>query len=306
MTSSPCITDDSHTIKRAGKPTTLTTLVKLPTFAATPYAVHAHVPVFETSGLTIAVLFCTTASTHQAIGLILTPCHIQSDPSRPLYHPGTRLGINGDGSSSHFRICMLSAAFHAPRFTASSSTWKDVYITHIPPGRMDVAPVVLGKMVNSLSVPFRVLRWEIERLQERGIFLDDALTKVDGSTDTLPRSTTTLVFRRHIALAGSHEYLEVLLGQCQPTGVHWAAVQFHGVAHPDTSHSFVHSCTDDHVSGWVDNSRTFEDLMHGPADQRCGAITLSLPPCPFNPSRTRVVEIAIADVYHRTDGLRVD
>ncbi|KAI1791147.1 HET-domain-containing protein [Ganoderma leucocontextum] len=280
-----------------GKPIAVTTLVKLPTFTIAPYAVHAHVPVFEISGLFVAVIFCTKASTQEAIGLVLTPCHTRSDPSRPLFHTGGRLAIQSNERSSRFRICMVNLAFHAPTFTASKSSWKDVYITHLPPPpATDAAPVVLKSMISSLSASFRFPRWEIERLQEHGFYLDSELTKTDGWQDSDPTdSTIALVFRRHVMSAGGDPYLEILLGRCESTGMtHWASVQFHTEL-PEATRSFVHSCPADHASEWLHGTRTFETHQRRAEAEdvdRRDAVSLSLTPCPMNPTRTRVIKVA--------------
>ena len=271
----------------------MTSLVKIPTFTIAPYAVHAHVPVLEISGLIIAVLFCTTP-TQEAVGLILTPCHTRSDPSRPLYHTGGRLGAQNNAEPSpRFRICTLNLAFHAPTFTGSKSSWRDVYITHLPPPPTDAAPVLLKRMVSGLSSPFRFSRWEIERLQARGFYLDSELTRVDGWEGTDANSTIALVFRKHDASAERDLYLEILLGECGSTGSHWASIRFLP-ERPDAACSFLHSCPEDHASEWLHGTRNFQRSQGG------DAVRLSLRPCPMNPTRTRVVKMSFVDAQDTT------
>ncbi|KAM5543064.1 hypothetical protein V8D89_003448 [Ganoderma adspersum] len=284
-------------VSNGGSPVAVISLVKIPTFTIAPYAIHAHVPVLEISGLTVAVIFCTTP-TQEAIGLILTPCHTRSDPSRPLYHTGGRLGTQNNEPSPRFRICALNLAFHTPTFTASKSSWKDVYITHLSPPPTDAAPVLLKRMVSSLSVPFRFSRWEIERLQERGFYLDSELTKTEGWQDTNPKSTLALVFKKRNAASapGVALYLEILLGQCESAGSHWASIQFHA-ERPDTTRTFLHSCPEDHASEWLRGMRTFDRTEDS---DELDAICLSLAPCLMNPTQMRVVKVSFVDAQDMT------
>ena len=258
---------------------------------------------FEISGLIVAVIFCTTASAQEAIGLILTPCHTRSDPSRPLYHTGGRLGSQHKGPASRFRICTLNLAFHAPTFTASKSSWKDVYITHLPPPPMDAAPVDLKRMIGSASAPFRFPRWEIERLQERGFYLDSELTQADGWQGSDSNSTIALVFKKCNASAGGGLYLEIILGRCQSADTHWGSVRFYAAQRPEAARTLVHSCLEDHASGWSHGTRTFETPRRPPSNEpvRLGAVTLSLTPCPMNRAQTRVVKVSFMDAQDTID-----
>ncbi|PIL33588.1 hypothetical protein GSI_04211 [Ganoderma sinense ZZ0214-1] len=276
------------------RPIAVTSLVKIPTFTIAPYAVHAHVPVLEISGLTIAVIFCTTPS-QAAIGLILTPCPMRSDPSRPLYHTGGRLATPNNNPPSRFRICLLNSAFHAPSFTDSKSSWKDVYITHLPPPSTDIGPVLLKRVVSSLSAPFRFSRWEMERLQERGFYLDSHLTTTYNWQRSSSDSTIALVFKKRDESAKRDLYMEILLGQCDSAGSHWASIQFHD-KRPKTSRSFGHSCLEDHVSEWLNGAKTFEAPQLRTEDSDWSyTVSLSLTPCPMNPTQTRLVKVSFAN-----------
>ena len=257
---------------------------------------------FEISGLIVAVIFCTTASAQEAIGLVLTPCHTRSDPSRPLYHTGGRLGSQHNGPASRFRICTLNLAFHTPTFTASKSSWKDVYITHLPPPPIDASPVVLKRMIGSASAPFRFPWWEVVRLQERGFYLDSELTKADGWQGVDSNSTIALVFKKHDATAGDL-YLEVILGRCQSADTHWGSVRFHVAQRPEAARTLVHSCLEDHASEWPHGTRTFETPRRPPSNESVwrGAVTLSLTPCPMNPAQTRVVKVSSMEAQDTVD-----
>ncbi|KAI1791176.1 HET-domain-containing protein [Ganoderma leucocontextum] len=266
------------------------TFGNVPTFNIEPgYGVHAHVPVFEISGLLIVVLFCTKTSTQEAIGLVLTPCHTHSDPFRPLYHTGGHLRSQNNEPSRSFRLCVL----HGSTFSALKSSWKDVYITHLPPPQPDVAPAVVRQIVSSLSAPFRLMRGDIDRLQDHGFGLDPRHSKSWDYPN--PHSTTVLVFKKHVLSTGWDMYLEILLGQCEPAGAtHWASVQFHAAEPSYAPRSFAHSCPEDHASEWPHGTRTFHDPACRAEEGWCGPITLSLTPCPVNPDRTRVVKVTLA------------
>ena len=148
-------------------------------------------------------------------------------------------------------------------------------------------------MVSGLSSPFRFSRWEIERLQARGFYLDSELTKADGWQGTDPDSTIALVFRKHDAFVERDMYVEILLGQCGSGGSHWASVQFHA-ERPDATRPFLHSCPEDHASEWLHGTRKFQRPQGG------DAVCLSLTPCPISPTRTRVVKVSFVDAQDTT------
>ncbi len=149
-------------------------------------------------------------------------------------------------------------------------------------------------MVSSLSAPFRFPRWEIEKLQERGFYLDADLTRADGWRTADTNSTIALVFKKRNASAGGDLYMEIVLGRCVSAGTHWASVAFHAGGRPEATRSFVHSCPGDHASEWRHGIRTFE-APQGRGEEGSDwrdAVSLSLTPCPMNPTQTRIVQVS--------------
>ena len=176
----------------------------IPTFNVTSYGVHAHIPVIELEGLSIAVLFAATDE--DELGLLLGKCDTAADPTRPLYHPCVFDG--------HLRprLVSLTSVLHQVRNRASDVqsvgatwSWRDVYLTHLPLSR-PTRHVLSNRGINT---PFRIPQKLLAELRKARfkVTLPTSLAFPWGGDPPL----TFSLHNRH--LLGHHD-IEVHLGLC--------------------------------------------------------------------------------------------
>lgn len=287
----------------------------IPTFNVTSYGVHAHIPVVEIDGLSIAILFSSQGE--RPLGLLLGPCDRAADPTRPLYHP-----CIFDGALP-WRLIYLSAV---GALDPSAITWRSIYLTHIPLAR----PTTHLLMNRGRTTPFRIPQRLLDELKRAGFKVSLPKNMRFPWRGNPPAKLT--IFNRH--WLGFHD-IEIHFGRCtaassrrpnpppmlslettpgephtqtllepqvlNDNGPRWARISVASQASSNASGSGVsHDCTTDHVDDWADGRRSFT-----PFDAAEWAvaveITLVLTPCPLNPVATYVVDFAFKR-WHRATG----
>ncbi|TFK84534.1 HET-domain-containing protein [Polyporus arcularius HHB13444] len=137
----------------------------VPTFSVTPHGVHAHVRVIGYDGVAIVDL-SWRAHGDVPIGLVLTPCPLSADPTRPLYDVGAP-----DRPFGYVRLARLPTRGRVrgeklPFSSSSSSSgsssmsedghWRDICLAHRP--TRQGLPANSGRHIlvdTGFSAPFR-------------------------------------------------------------------------------------------------------------------------------------------------------
>ncbi|KAI0794603.1 heterokaryon incompatibility protein-domain-containing protein [Fomes fomentarius] len=284
----------------------------VPTFNVTSYGVHAHIPVVEVNGISIAILF--SSRDNQPLGLLLGPCDRAVDPTRPLYHPCIYSG------QLRWRLINLNIV-RSTTGTLSGFTWRSIYLTHIPLTR----PTTHLLMNRGRATPFRIPQRLIDNLQKAKFKLS-LPASMRFPWHGQPAATLTM-FNPH--WFGLHDIL-VHFGRCSiaggparmssdpgvdvrsragghvvpdALGPHWAMVSVAEQASrrdPDASTDVDHDCATDHIMHWPDYQRSFT-----PIDSSRWAvaieITLSFVPDSLNPASTYIMDISFKR-WHRSTG----
>ncbi|KAI0753170.1 heterokaryon incompatibility protein-domain-containing protein [Daedaleopsis nitida] len=243
--------------------------IGIPTFSVTPHGVLARLPLVEAHGAAIGVL--SWSRDGDRLGLLLTPCPISLDPSRPLYDAGI-----GDGN---VRVIDLGSATEDLELfgEAVETVWKEIYIAHRPPLRIQAvstAPVFLNR---SITTAFRLPEANLERLDASGV----ALLRQSSIPSPWTGSPAAMLFfgRADQSLSAPMDFV-VHLGRCTGStslgsdttladaetrgslqlGAHWAyAEHYHpGEMEPDPSRLSWHECPADHIREWPRGSMTFD------------------------------------------------
>ena len=300
-----------------------------PTFSLTPHGVLAHVPLIEVSGLTIGVMGFTQSisqtrpQSHQPpiairFGLLLTLCPRSTDPLRPLYDIGMAgsayLDDKGAIRAKWVRLVPLGSISEDLTLFGEPvvAQWKDIYLAHHPPPELGSTsvqqqpPVLLSY---GFLAPFRFPENHVEEFIRAtpNLRLDLVRNPPDFPWHGLPPvvfAFTTSTFDWTLTFI-------LRLGRCRypvPWGTtgsiatrgwhaRWARVDFYPFESanvgprapsffppPGSELEQYHDCENDHVKQWPHPRKTFQT-----GDQE---VTLTLTPCPINPTGTFVVNIS--------------
>ncbi len=276
-------------------------LTGLPTFNSSSFGVLARIPLIETCGPAIALLFCRSGDGHQ-LGLLLHPC---SDfpypaPGRPLFHTGF---IPISASSLPSRLITLGKTLDDLQIGGKRVTarWREVYLTYQPPPQMSKHIL----MNRSIETCFRIPPLLVEELSShgwetslRGFFGDPKWTGNPPASMTLVNTQ----WRRCRFV--------VWLGTCvaTPESRHWANVvpldRTPGNS-PITKSPGEHDCSTDHIADWArktcaqvielaDSEQS--ELLHCKRFICRYRVKLSFVRCQLNPRRTLVVHVDVTDL----------
>ncbi|KAH9939290.1 uncharacterized protein BXZ73DRAFT_99493 [Epithele typhae] len=189
-------------------------VLEVPRFQLTNYGVECRLPVFESGGITIAVLFSETRDRH--IGLLLHPSTAKmQDAARPKYHVGHGFR-RANGSLCVRRLVALGADWHAFEFNgervpAGACRWRDLFIADAPPARERDERLVICYALHCLrpAPPFWVPHWLVGRLAALGLELRRPTIVSHPSAEGEP----LLCMLRFQALRG-REAVQIVMGTC--------------------------------------------------------------------------------------------
>ena len=281
----------------------------VPEFTITPYGVRAFLPVIETSLFLVAIPFWLQFTVLAPVGLILVPCTGASHPSRTLYHTGWHNGwaiqrlMLFEGTTDNLLI--ESGRPVTPE-------WREIYIAHRPPPNIAVSAPLRALTGGSLSSPFRFTKQGMSSLlhpehEERspGWELESVYNVSQRRNLGYLSRPVVLTFKQRQYALEVTDRIVVLFGLCTSpekehstlgssissqgrSSEHWASVRFYHVGERSPLEPPEHKCPADHVHTWDRWSKTFKDKQ-ALLDRH--SLTLSLAPCPINPSYTLVVSM---------------
>lgn len=261
------------------------------------YGVKCRFRVFETSGVTVAVLLCQTRHGGH-IGLFLKRDLSGLDATRPRYHTGC-LSQRTDMSfvESTARLLSLGDDLLHLSFNGKpvKTEWRTIYIVAKPPAQFASQESVFTRLTINCGPqpPFRFPNWLLAKLSAGGfLFRQDTAPSLDWAE---PQRMTFVrpkqLERFHVDMGICHN------DQAHTSLVHWARVRIFGgpnrlklspaVRQPADD---PHECSEDHIDLWDGSSKTFGDSQR--------SVRLSLFPCKRSPQTTFIVHLELGGVIY--------
>ncbi|PIL29247.1 hypothetical protein GSI_09296 [Ganoderma sinense ZZ0214-1] len=271
--------------------------IELPRIAVTSYGIECRLPIFESHGITVAVLLCRLAhgDAGNYLGLILTADPSARDPTRRRYHVGARYRDDIWTNIGVLRLASLGTDFYDLRFDGGpvQAQWCTVHIVPAPPDWAAPEASVSRFTLNcGADPPFRLPHTIICKF----IALDFTPTQTKAKSTNGAISVTRIAFSN--PYRGEMVYLDlglcnqVLAGSQQrqdSDGVRWARAMIgspagsYGFDHPDP---WMHDCSRHHIDLWEGRAMAF-----GGADR---TVRLCFAPCKIMPETTIVVHVDLS------------
>ena len=239
----------------------------MPKFQATSYGIECRLPIFESQGITGAVLLCDTI--YQHVGLLLHPSNANmQDPSRPIYHAGYGFK-KADGTLIYVRLVTLGKDWYNLQFNGQPITaeWRDIYIADGPPPlqKADRQSLVLPLSILRPAPPFQIPHWLIGRLNTLGMEVRAPVIPSRPTAEGAPLRAS-LTFED----VNAKEAVRILMGTCagqdeegkdRPVDIahptHWARAEPLYDVNWTSDIITTHVCAEDHVEDWKGMTKDF-------------------------------------------------
>ena len=235
----------------------------------TSYGVKLRLPVFESDGVTVAVLLCEDGESH--FGLILQRDSEGKDLTRRRYYAGCAYATSKSKTRQVARMADLGDNLYDLRFNGKrvEARWRTIFIVPSPPDSGSRGATVSNLTINCDPTPaFRFPHWLVSRFAA----LQFEVYQVEN-----PESHTMIrIFHR------TQKHLYLLFGICQDRPrSRWAKIII-SRSRPLASHD----CSKDHIDSWTAQSKDF----YGGAGETA---RLSFVPCKRQPETTLVIHVEL-------------